>query len=256
MRRIQFFEFGDLDWYPGFLRSGLTDFLHYMICRFGVYKSATPIIQRGLEKTNSNQIVDLCSGSSGPWTELLSENVDVFVTLTDKFPNPAAIDRSIGNNSLNLRYASEPVDAQSVPRSLTGMRTIFTGFHHFNPIGAKKILQDAADCDVAICVFEFTDRSFPNWILSSFFTFFLVLFRTPFIAPMTLSKIIFTYCIPILPLLITFDALISNLRTYSVRELRELVDGVEDRNYVWEIGKLPSPLPKSHITYLLGYPEY
>lgn len=42
----------------------------------------------------------------------------------------------------------------NVPPHLTGMRTLFEGFHHFKPEQAQAILQDAVGSRVSIGVFE------------------------------------------------------------------------------------------------------
>jgi hypothetical protein len=52
-----------------------------------------------------------------------------------------------------------------------------------------------------------------------------------------------------------WDGLISDLRTYSVTELKELVSTIRIKNYSWEIGKQKSGIPGINVTYLLGHPE-
>jgi hypothetical protein len=61
-----------------------------------------------------------------------------------------------------------------------------------------------------------------------------------------------TYLLPVIPLVLFWDGIVSNLRTYSPAELQELTLGVQRDGYRWEIGKIPAGSCK--ITYLLGYP--
>ncbi len=104
------------------------------------------------------EIVDLCSGGTGPWVrlreQLVKAGLHVKVTLTDKFPSPEAIQKWTGASQDGIEYLPQAVDALSVPTNLKGMRTMFEGFHHFKPEQARLILQDACEKRVAIGIFE------------------------------------------------------------------------------------------------------
>jgi hypothetical protein len=69
----------------------------------------------------------------------------------------------------------------------------------------------------------------------------LVLLLTPKIRPVSWVQIVFTYLLPVLPLLIFWDGLVSQLRTYSVNELEELTRGLQSSDYRWEIGLIQIP---------------
>ncbi|MHC4504392.1 MAG: class I SAM-dependent methyltransferase, partial [Planctomycetota bacterium] len=145
-------------------------------------------------------------------------------------------------------------DAMRMPPELKGFRTLFASFHHFPPEKARAILADAVRNRQGIAVLEFTRRS-PLALLMMPLAVVLILAITPFVRPFRWSRLLFTYLIPIIPLVGLLDGMVSCLRTYSPRELRELVDGLPDHGYTWEIGHesaLPmSPIP---VTYLIGYP--
>ncbi len=57
-------------------------------------------------------------------------------------------------------------------------------------------------------------------IVSMLFVPLGALLVTPFIRPFRWSRLVFTYVIPVLPLLIVFDGIVSCLRVYSPDELR------------------------------------
>jgi len=82
----------------------------------------------------------------------------------------------------------------------------------------------------------------------------MVLLTTPFIRPFRWSRLLWTYLIPVVPLVSLFDGLVSCLRTYSVAELRELVEGLEADDYQWEIGEVKSKANPIPVTYLIGVP--
>lgn len=124
-------------------------------------------------------------------------------------------------------------------------------FHHFKPADAKRILQNAVDGEAPIALFEAQERDLQH-LIKNMFSPLSVLLTTPFIRPFRLGRIIFTYLIPIVPLFVLWDGVISVLRTYTVEELKEMTKALENGdNYVWEIGKnQDGPVT---IVYLLGY---
>jgi hypothetical protein len=75
----------------------------------------------------------------------------------------------------------------------------------------------------------------------------------PFVRPFHFSRLLWTYLIPVIPLILFYDGVISCLRAYSQEELRDLVSQVGADNYIWEIGEKRGGLAR--ITYLVGYPK-
>ncbi|MEQ8425164.1 MAG: hypothetical protein RIA63_10680, partial [Cyclobacteriaceae bacterium] len=59
------FEFVDQPWFPDLLRNYGTDFLQFLSNKTKMYKPIIPILKEGLEKSNTTQIIDLCSGGGG-----------------------------------------------------------------------------------------------------------------------------------------------------------------------------------------------
>ena len=96
-----------------------------------------------------------------------------------------------------------------------------------------------------------TARSVPSILLTATAPL-AVLATTPFIRPFRWGRLVFTYVIPILPLLCLWDGLVSCLRTYSARELRELVRDLESEGYAWDVGELRFPGTPVTVAYLIG----
>jgi hypothetical protein len=257
MHRVHFFEIGDQGWCPKALRFATTDLLELFLRISKVYTPIMPRLLAALERVRQWDIVDLCSGGGGPWLRLLSAHDDLpslRVVLTDKYPNTLSAHRVA--NASNGRISSEPrsVDATAVPRDLRGFRTLFTSFHHFGPAAAQASLVDAVNDHAGIGIFEFTERSVVA-VLVLAFTPLAVLVAVPFLRPMRWQTWVLTYLIPIFPLALLFDGLVSCLRTYSRAELSALVEPLRGKGYCWEIGitrRWGWPIP---VTYLIGYPE-
>ena len=253
MRRVHLFEFEDQKWFPTFLRNYGTDFLQFLSNKTKMYKPIIPILKKGLKKSGTNQIIDLCSGGGGGliWlnSELKKDIPDLKIILTDFYPNIPAF-KFIKNKAENFEFIEKPIDARNVPTELKGLRTQFLSLHHFKPKDAKQILQNVIDTNSSIAIFEGQERSIPS-VLAMLFSPLSVLFTTPFIIPFKIGRIIFTYLIPIVPVFVLWDGIVSLLRTYSVKEMKELVEDLNGtEKYNWEINKVKSG--PSVILYLLG----
>lgn len=257
--RIHLFEFSDQPWYPQVFRRIQTDYLQFVTTRGAGHQNLIPLFARALQQAGTLDIVDLCSGATGPWARLRAQlkqaGLNVKVTLTDKYPNPEAVNKWVSQEG--IEYLTEPVDAMNVPNHLQGMRTMFEGFHHFKPEQAQQILQDAIDKRVAIGIFEASLKSPQGpviFVLSPLMTLLGYLFATPFIQPRTWSRFLWTYLLPIVPLATCWDGLVSFLRVYSPKDLKALVQPFQKEGYKWEIGQASTGTPLFVFTYLLGYP--
>lgn len=257
MKRLHLFEWEDQKWFPTFLRDYMTDFLQFVANQFDMFKGVVPVLLEGLQKSGSTQVIDLASGGGGSWKKLLghlqSAVPNLKVMLSDYYPNLDAFEATKAQNPEVFDYKKKSINAMDVPKELKGLRTMFLSFHHFQPEQAVKILQDAVNKRQAIAVFEAQERSISHFI-QFFFSPINVLLMTPFIPPFKIGRIFFTYLIPLVPILVWWDGLVSVLRTYSQAELRDLIDQVEgNEGYVWEVGKKKSGMVT--VPYLLGYPS-
>lgn len=280
MRRMQLIEIEDYDWCPRPVRDGGTDWLGFMANLTRVFDLVAPKIRAAMRATGTNRIVDLCSGGGGPWltlertlaatgqagrdpaasrsgeaTEFDVPDDAVIVELTDLFPNVEALASLRQRSDGRCRFRTESVDATDVPVELDGVRTMFNCFHHFPPDLARAILADAVRKRRAIAIFEGVDR---RWLplLGMPLQAVAVWALTPWVRPFKWSRLLFTYVIPLIPLIIVFDGTMSMLRIYSPDELRELVAGVPGHgDFDWDIGVTPIPGMPIGITHLVGVPR-
>jgi hypothetical protein len=172
----------------------------------------------------------------------------VHVTLTDLYPNVAALARISDVSGETITYHASSVDATRVPPELPGVRTLFSSFHHFRPNRARAVLHDAARSGTTIAIFEVTHRSLTA-VLITLLAPLMVLLTTPAIRPFRWTRLFWTYVIPFIPLAALFDGVVSCLRTYTPGELLELASGID--GYEWETGeeRARGPIP---VTYLIG----
>ncbi|MEM9685443.1 MAG: hypothetical protein AAF934_00795, partial [Bacteroidota bacterium] len=189
------------------MRNYGTDFLQFLSNKTKMYKSIIPILEKGLRKSKTNQIIDLGSGGGGGliWlnTELKKNIPELKIILTDYYPNIPAF-KFTKKQADNFEVIENSIDARDVPAALNGLRTQFLSLHHFKPNEAKQILQNAIDSNQSIATFEAQERSFPSMI-AMLISPLSILFTTPFIKPFKIGRIIFTYFIPIVPLFVLWD---------------------------------------------------
>jgi hypothetical protein len=131
---------------------------------------------------------------------------------------------------------------------------MFTSFHHFPPEEARAILQNAVDAGQGIGVFEITRRA-PSTIALMFPWALMLFVSAPLIRPFRWSRLFYTYVIPIIPLVLLFDGVVSCLRSYRPQELREIIAKLSGIEYQWEVGEQSKARGQAPITYLIGTPQ-
>lgn len=178
--------------------------------------------------------------------------MDVPVCLSDAFPNIESLERARRRSPQVISYHAEPVDATRVPGDLRSFRTMFSAFHHLRPDQAHAVLVDAMAKGEGIGVFECGTRGVLALVYGALSTPFRVLLTSPFIRPFRWSRLFWTYLVPVLPVILMFDVVVSCLRIYSVAELRGLTAGLE--RYRWDIGTVRGKLVPIQVTYLIGCP--
>jgi hypothetical protein len=264
MRRYHLFEWEDQPWLPVVLRDYLTDHLRFFLGSDQarpLHQAIASILFRSMQKLGTREIVDLCSGGGGPLlavqkymcTEMKFETT---VILTDLYPNITSFEQAELSSNGSVRTYREPINAFDVPPNLTGIRTLFTSFHHFRPSDAKRILSDAKAKRCGIAIFEPFERS-PQIVRGlALGSIRRSLLFTPKIGPMSFGRFFLTYILPVAPMVFAWDGIVSSLRSYTVPELRELASSAEADDFTWEAGRVHSEQYGSTLfTYLIGLPR-
>jgi hypothetical protein len=259
--RLQLFEFEDLPWFPDVVRAGMMDYLRFMISHLGIYQPIVPLLHKALLATKQRQIVELGAGAGGGTQGVayalrqLPAMEHTHVTLTDLYPQPAAWQLVARSSQGHIGYEPAPVDALAVPASLTGFRAIFSAFHHFAPLAAEAMLADAVRQKAGIGVFEGAGKHWHEILLAWTVLPVLQLLATPFMRPFRLSRLFFTYLVPLVPLCTIWDGTVSILRMYPPDQLLALAQRADPAgSFEWQAGKVRH-WSGSQVTYLLGWPR-
>ncbi len=239
MRRIHLFEVMDLSACPGWLRRMETEYIQAAEALFDTTAPVADRVGQVLARTGLTQLVDLCSGAGGPVQPLLDHladrGQDCTAVLTDLHPHLAAWERLSAASSGRISWVDAPVDATAVPRELRGLRTIFDGLHHLRPAQVQAVLADAVAAGDPILALETTRRSWPS-LASMALIPAAVWTITPTIRPLSWRRLAATYAVPIVPAAMTWDGLVSTLRTYTEAELRAFTQALDAPGWAWDIG--------------------
>lgn len=258
IRRFHLFELHDQVWFPAVLRRALTEWLRALWEYSQAANVIAPLLAKAIAASGARQIVDLCSGGSGPiipiQRTLESMGVSVPAVITDKYPDPEMAAELACTSGSKLSVSLDPVDATALPAHFTGFRTLFNSFHHFRPAEARQIVADAYRCRQPIGIFEITERSLPKVLLcfpASFIGVFLLLAR---MHPRLRIWWVFTWILPVIPATVAWDGFVSHLRTYTRPEILNLIEGLSSETYRWETGRVAAPRGGVEISFLIGLP--
>jgi hypothetical protein len=256
MKRRHFVELEDFSWWPRVFRNAETDYLSTALRINQTYSLMVPRLADALKRSRAMQIVDLCSGGGGPWLDLLpalrAEGVNVSLCLTDKYPNVEALS-ALAEKVPGVSFEVESVSALEVPHRLQGFRTVFTAFHHFQPSDARAILACAVRDRQGIAIVEAVSRSPINLGLMLGLPLVLLLL-TPFIRPFRWSRLFWTYILPVLPLVLLFNGVVSCLRVYTPDEMKSMAIEIGD-DFEWDAGVVYPRTSLGPIPYLIGVPR-
>lgn len=254
--RLQLFEFTDLPGLPRPIRRWLGDYLRGIVTLTRLFEPAAPRIADLLRSARTDQVVDLCSGAGGPWPAL-APGVEralghpVQVHLTDLHPDGDAWAWLEESATRDVTGHPGPVPADAVPAGLPGVRTVFDGLHHLPPAVARAVLSDASRSGVPFLAAEAVERSALG-LLGVLASPLLVWLVTPFLRPVSIPRLVFTYLVPVIPLLVLWDGVVSVLRCYRPEELRALTAGLPG-DLEWRVERARRRGPAA--TFLTGTPR-
>ena len=253
--RLHLMEWNDQPWLPEVLRRSETDYLATVLELADPFAPLVPRIAAACERTGTDRFVDLCAGGAGPWSRLqpaltAALGRPVRATLTDLYQHPGAFARASAATSGAVTGETAPVAARAVPPHLSGFRTMFDALHHLRPADARAVLADAHRARRPILIAEGTRRSAAA-VLGMLLVPLIVLLITPRIRPFSWARLLFTYLVPLVPLLVLWDGVVSCLRTYRPEELRAFTADLGG-GYTWDIGTYRHR--GVSVTYVLGEP--
>lgn len=229
-RRFHAFEFCDQYWVKGIIREAFMDCLEAIYRAYGPYKKHFPSLIS--EARSRGTIVDLATGNAAPVISFLeflkkenqSESIEnLKVIATDLHPHLQTW-ADLEKKYPYFSFRGTAFDAVNQAENIPCVYTMFSAFHHFNEDDAIRIISSKLSENSDLIIFEMTPRDHStNYIWLPFSIPFLML-SSLFSKKIKLSKILLSIILPIVPLMVVFDGLISNLRTYTKSELENMAE--------------------------------
>ncbi len=208
-------ELEDLPWFPSVLRNDQTAFIGYVVNRFRVYR---PFVRHLRSLTLAPTLmVDLCSGSGAPAVRIFREcGRFTRLTLTDRFP------AQWYSRDERIDYDQRRVDVREMPFAPGCCYTMFNALHHFTDAEKVQVVQriNASGSDGFLV--EILEPGFRNLLKVLLTTTLGTLLFTPFIRPLSVRRLFFTYIVPVNLITITYDGVVSVLKSRTPEEYRTL----------------------------------
>ncbi|WNJ17181.1 hypothetical protein [Pontibacter sp. G13] len=227
MRRIHLPQFTSASWFPAPLKTMVDEFLQGFIAKIGADKPFLPLIHEAMEQAPNKQLVDIRAeiGSGIPG---LVEHI-----------------REQG-------WTYESTDNWNPHLQRGGVVVVASGFHRLNPQQARQWLQSMVDQDQTVLVLEGNNNNWWQAVGMLVFVPLSVLLISPIIKPFRMGRMLFTYLLPILPIVICLDGVMALFKLYGPKDLAEVAEGVSSEDMAWGSGKMDNGRG-GKIMYLIGY---
>jgi RNA polymerase sigma factor (sigma-70 family) len=157
------------------------------------------------------------------------------VTLSDLHPNVDACRRLKDAFPGRMEYVTTMVNATDTGPREARLFSICAAFHHFAPPEARRVLENAARHADGLFIAEVTTRSWLSAI-APLACIVPLMIACLFARRVALRKIAITALVPVVPLMIVFDGIVSALRSYRVDEILAMLPARARRDWRWEAG--------------------
>ena len=112
---------------------------------------------------------------------------------------------------------------------------------------------DAFERRRPICIFESGSGTLLG-LAAMFGVPLAVLALMPFARPFRWAHLLFTYLVPLTPLIVLWDGIVSMLRIYSPEQMQKLIEDLQAPDYFWEFGQIKVRGIPDGLPYLVGRP--
>lgn len=241
-------ELEDYTWFPPLLRRYQLEYIGSLVKWLKIYKPLVPILLEMKAATDFQKVIDLCSGSGEPAIYMHQQTGNSYSTvLTDKFPPPFATQQCV-------TYINESIDALHINPEPSTMYSMYNAFHHFTSAEQLQLIKKIIQSQSSIMIVEILTPSIYTCLSVLLSGTLLQWITSAFVKPFSLKRLFFTYIIPINIFTVVYDGLISVLRSKSVKQYNQLINGIYKTNYTLEV--IPLTTWKGKIICIKIHPNY
>jgi hypothetical protein len=227
MKRKQIFQFSNQKWFPSFLKRDMYEFMSWFVGKVNAAKPFLPVLEEVIGHTQTKTIINIDSK--------IGAGIETVLPLLPE-----------GSEVIN-------VELEKFSTHNKGTYTFINSFHQLDEKKAKYYLTQIADSGNSVAVLEGNNDSLWQVVGMTIFVPLTVILSAPFVQPFRITRLIFTYLIPILPVITMLDGFLALFKLYNPNDLNELVSTIPVKNYVWKSGKADNGRG-GKIIYLMGYP--
>ncbi|MEM6380118.1 MAG: hypothetical protein AAF705_18130, partial [Bacteroidota bacterium] len=138
--------------------------------------------------------------------------------------------------------------------AVQGVYSFINCFHQLSRKEAEKYLNDIVKSNNPVVIVEGNNDSLWQIVGMTIFVPTTIILASPFVKPFRWSRFLFTYLIPVLPMITVIDGCIALLKLYNPQDLKILTKSIHTSDYDWQIGKNPNGRG-GKIIYLKGLPK-
>lgn len=154
---------------------------------------------------------------------------------------------------LDPKLERQMVDLPRVQADQAGLYVMVNSFHQLKPEEARQMLGLIAAKRQPLAILEGNNDSLWQVFGMLVIVPLTILLTAPFVKPFRWERLLFTYFIPILPIVTLLDGFLALFKLYAPADLDELVSSLPVDRYTWRSGKRDNGRG-GKIIYLLGYP--
>ena len=192
-------ELEDLPWFPHQWRRWQMEFIGFFSKALQLYHPAYDTVSK------DSKVIELCAGAakhSEQWSKLIK------LTLTDKYPIYPHI---------------QCLDVLHDPFTDKGHYMMFNAFHHFNDQEQLFLVKKLIKSGQPFTISEIISPNLWSGMKVLLASTVGVLLISPFIKPFSWKRLLCTYIIPIIPITVTIDGLITVLKSKSLQGYKSLL---------------------------------
>jgi len=240
-------ELEDYNWFPEALRSWQLQVVGNISVWTKLYQPLASILQQMIVKNKITALQDTCSGSGMPAVYLQQQlTANIPMLLTDKYPVPGF------KNKPAVIYALGAVDVLEIQPQENTVYTMYNAFHHFPAAEQKALIKKMAVQKTCFLIGEILTPGFFNLVKILLTTTLLQLLVAPFVKPFSLPRLFFTYIIPVNLFTVTYDGIISVVRSKTAAAYNDLLQDISNPSYKITISTIKNW--KGNLVYIKGEP--
>ncbi len=146
------------------------------------------------------------------------------------------------------------VETEAFEPAGRGLYTFVNSLHALPPEKARAYLRKIAESGNPVVAVEGNNDNWWQAVGMLIFVPLSVLLSAPFVRPFRFSRLLFSWLLPILPVVTSVDGALALFKLYNPSDLDELTAAIDVPGYRWEAGKRNNGRGGA-IIYLLGYRE-